>query len=282
MPELPELEIYRENLAPLVVGRALRRAELRNVFTLRTADPPLSSAEGRRVEAVGRRDKHLILSMEGGPHLVFHMKLSGRLRWKGAADALNAKIGCLALRFDAGSLHLTEASSTKMASLHVVRDLADCVEMGRGAEPLDLARDAFRSALARENRQLKGALTDPRVLAGIGNAYSDEILFAARLSPLKLTSRLTDAEWSRLHDAVRGTLREWIARVREAAAGGLPTEQGEWRRHMKVHGRFRLPCPSCGGRIERIAYAESETHYCPACQNAGRKLSDRRLDRLMR
>jgi formamidopyrimidine-DNA glycosylase len=282
MPELPELEIYRENLATRVAGHVIRAVEVLNIFTVRTADPALTSAVGRTVAAVGRRDKHLYLSMEGGPHLIFHMKLSGRLRWKSRSDRLHAKIGCLKIDFDHGSLHMTEASTRKMASLHVVRALEDCGEMGRGAEPLDLRAAPFRELLARENRQLKGALTDPRLVAGIGNAYSDEILFAAGLSPLKLTHALTDDEWTRLHAATQSTLREWIDRIRTVAAAELPTEQGDWRRQMKVHGKFKSPCPVCGARIERIAYAGSETHYCPTCQNRGRKLSDRRLDRLMR
>ncbi len=282
VPELPELEIYRENLAPLIVGRTVRRIDVLNIFTVRTADPPLQSAVGRVVAAVGRRDKHLYLSMHDGPHLIFHMKLSGRLRWKPSAGKLNAKIGCLKLDFDHGSLHMTEASSKKMASLHVVRALAECGEMGRGAEPLDVTASAFRDLLMRENRQLKGALTDPRLVAGIGNAYSDEILFAARLSPLKLTQSLGDEEWTRLHAAMQEILREWIDEIRRVAAGALPTEQGDWRKAMKVHGKFKGACPACGARIERVAYADSETHYCPACQNGGRRLSDRRLDRLMR
>jgi formamidopyrimidine-DNA glycosylase len=282
MPELPELEIYRENLTPLVAGRTLRAVEVRNVFTVRTFDPPVSAAEGRRVASVGRRDKHLYLSLEGGPHLVFHMRLAGRLRWKEPHVALHAKIGCLRLVFDHGALHFTEASSQKSASLHVVRELADCADMGRGEEPLTLAPGRAREILTRENRQLKGALTDPRLLAGIGNAYSDEILFDARLSPLALTQKLDDEAWKRLETSIPVVLREWIDRVRERAAGALPTEQDAWRRDMKVHGKFKSPCPRCGTRVERIAYADSETHYCPGCQTGGRKLSDRRLDRLMR
>lgn len=282
MPELPELEIYRENLEPLVRGSRVRGVQVRNVFTVRTVDPPLESAIGRTVAAVGRRDKHLYLSLEGDPHLVFHLKRSGRLRWKSLREKLHAKLGCLKLDFDHGSLYMTEASTQKSASLHVVRELADCVEMGRGVEPFDLTTERLRELLARENRQLKGALTDPRLVAGIGNAYSDEILFDARLSPLRLTQKMADDEWAQLFQSIQRVLREWIGRVREAAAGALPTEQDAWRRDMRVHAKFKSACAVCGTRIERIAYSDSETHYCPRCQTGGRKLSDRRLDRLLR
>ncbi len=278
MPELPELEVYRENLEALLRGREARAVEVRSVFTVRTVDPPFASVVGRRVAGAGRRDKRLVLSFEGGPHLEFHLMRSGRLRWKRLADRLHGKLGCLRIDFEHGSLHMTEASSRKSASLHVVREPG----APRGADPLGAGAERMRELLSRESRQLKGALVDPDLLAGIGNAYSDEILFDARLSPLKLTAKLADAEWARLHASIGRVLREWIGRVREAAKGALPTEQDEWRREMNVHGKFKSPCPSCGGRVERIAYAESETHYCPACQNGGRKLSDRRLDRLLR
>jgi len=281
VPELPELEVYAENLAALVVGRVVRAVDVRSVFTVRTVEPPLASCVGRAPTAVARRDKHLVVSFPHA-HVIVHMKLSGRLRWKPPAEKLNAKIGCVKIDFDHGSLHMTEASSRKSASVHVVRDVADCAEVGRGVEPLGLAPGSLREVLSRANRRLKGALTDPRVLAGIGNAYSDEILFDARLSPLKLTRTLADDEWARLVTSVPRVLAGWTSLVRERAAGALPTEQDLWRRDMKVHGKFKSPCPSCGGRIERIAYADSETHYCPGCQTGGRKLSDRRLDRLLR
>lgn len=282
MPELPELQVYAESLTGLLAGRAVRDVQVRNVFTVRTADPAIASIIGGRVEGASRRGKRIVISLDGPLFLVFHLKLSGRLRWKARAQKLHGGIGCLKIDFDHGALHMTEASKEKSASVHVVRELAACPDLDLGVEPLDVPLPRFREALSRESRQLKSALTDQRLVQGIGNAYSDEVLFEARLSPLKLTGRPTDAEWERLHTAMQGTLRAWIGRVREAAKGGLPTEQGDWRKGMNVHGRFGEPCRACGGRVERIAHADSETHYCPACQTGGKRLSDRRMDRLLR
>ncbi len=282
MPELPELEIYAETLTGLLSGREVREVQVRNVFTLRTADPPFAEVVGRRFEGASRHGKRLVLTLQGPLYLVFHLKLSGRLRWKPPKEKLHGGIGCLKLELDHGSLHMTEASTQKSASLYVVRDLAACPDLDRGVEPLEVPLHKMKELMVGENRQLKSALTDQRLVMGIGNAYSDEVLFEARLSPLKLTRKLTEEEWTRLHGSMQACLRAWIARVREGAKSDLPTEQGVWRRGMKVHGKFKEPCPGCGGRIERIAYADSETHYCPGCQTGGKKLSDRGIDRLLR
>ncbi len=282
MPEMPELEVYAENLTTLLAGREVRGVQVLNVFTVRTADPPLSSIVGHRVEVVRRHGKRLVVSLDGPLHLVIHLKLSGRLRWHPPTTKLNRGTGCLKLDFDRGSLHMTEASKQKSASLYLVRDLAACPDLDRGVEPLAVSLSRMKELLTAENRQLKSALTDQRLVMGIGNAYSDEVLFAARLSPLKLTGRLTSSECEALHGAMQRVLRAWVVRIRDKAAGGLPTEQADWRKEMKVHGKFKGPCPVCGGRIERIAYADSETHYCPGCQTGGKKLSDRGIDRLLR
>lgn len=282
MPEMPELEVYAENLTTLFAGREVRGVQVLNIFTVRTADPPLKAIVGHHVEVVRRHGKRLVVSLDGPLNLVFHLKLSGRLRWHPSSAKLNRGIGCLKLDFDHGSLHMTEASKQKSASLYVVSDLAACPDLDRGEEPLTVSLSKMKGLLLADSRQLKSALTDQRLVMGIGNAYSDEILHAARLSPLKLTSKLTPTEWEALHAAMQAVLREWVAHIRAKVAGGLPTEQGDWRKEMRVHGRFKEPCPECGGRIERIAYADSETHYCPVCQTGGKKLSDRGIDRLLR
>jgi formamidopyrimidine-DNA glycosylase len=273
MPELPELEIYRERLLELAKG-PVRKAELKHFFTVRTYTPPFTSLEGQSLVGAQRRGKLLVLSFERA-HAVIHLKLAGRLHWKKAGTRQNGKFGCWKLEFDSGGLHMTESSTKKMASVHLVERLEDYPEWPTGADPLAAG---FSPAL---RGQLKSALTDQSIVTGIGNAYSDEILFEARLSPVKLAEKLNEEERARLLDAVPRVLREWIDRVR-ASCTGLPDDQPVWRSQMKVHGKFKEPCPVCGTRIERISYAERETHYCPRCQTGGRILADRRYSRFVK
>lgn len=265
MPELPELEVYAERIRERAAGQRLTILEVRNIFTLRTVEPPIDVAVGRTLRDVRRRGKRLVLSLDD-VHLVIHLMLAGRLHWKPLDAPLHKGHGCVRLAFESGALHLVEPSTRKQASLHLARSL--------DAFPDDADLDA---ALKRENRQLKHALRD----VAVGNAYGDEFLHAARLSPLKLTHSLTPDEIERLRAAIRDGSRAWIDHIR-AATADLPHNQRLWRSKMAVHGRFKKPCPVCGTRVERISYAEKETHYCPTCQTGGRKLADRRLSRLLK
>jgi len=283
LPELPELEVARERLEAAIGGRTVRRVEALHPFLLRTVDPPLADACGRRVERVERRGKRLRLVLAGDLVLELHLMRAGRLRLRRAAGHRpHRRRTLLVVELDGDVLlEMTEAGTERRASLHVRRAGDD--DAPPGLEPLraEFTTERFAAALRRENRQVKGALRRSDVVAGIGNAYADEILHAARLSPLRLTGRLTDGEIERLHGAVVATLREWVARVRAACPeDSLPERQDLWRRDFRVHGRPGQPCPSCGDRIERISYRDSETHYCPTCQNEGRALADRRLSRL--
>jgi formamidopyrimidine-DNA glycosylase len=284
MPELPELAVYRERMEDILVGRRLDRARLRDGFVLRTVDPPLSAAEASVVRGVGRRSKFLILELDGPLFLAFHLMLAGRLHLKAEPTyRTHARRTVLSLHFDGGTvLEMTEAGRRRRASLHILRRLADLRRIERGIEPLsEEFTPALLGRLLRErNRQLKGALRDPNLVSGLGNAYSDEVLFEAGLSPLRMTERLEDGEIARLHAAVRSTVDLWIDRIRAACPEGLPVKQDLWRRDMAVHGRAGSPCPRCGGVIARISFRDSETCYCPDCQNEGRLLADRRLSRL--
>lgn len=266
MPELPELEIYRERLMELARG-PVSRADVHHFFTVRTYTPPFASLVGQRLVAVSRRGKALILSFER-VHMVVHLKLMGRMHWNRKGK------GLWRIEFESGSLSMTENTTKKMASVHLVERLEDYGEFASGA-------DALSGTLPLLEGQLKTALTDPSVITGIGNAYSDEILFEARLSPLKRAASLTDEERARLEKAIPKVLREWIDKIR-AACAALPDHPLLWRRHMKVHGQFKKPCGACGTPIERISYAERETHYCPQCQNEGRTLADRRFSRFLK
>jgi formamidopyrimidine-DNA glycosylase len=283
MPELPDVTVYVECLRPRVVGEPLERARVKSVFLVRTVDPPLSAAEGRRVAGVERLGKRVVLAMEEDLFLVFHLMIAGRFRWGAPGAGIQGRIGLAALDFPKGTLLLTEASSRKRASLHVLlgRDALKRHDPG-GLEVLDATPDAFRETLARGNHTLKRALTDPRLFSGIGNAYSDEILHRARLSPLALTSRLSAAESERLHEAAKATLLDWTRRLREEAGDGFPAKVTAFREGMAVHGRFGKPCPDCGAPVRRIVYAENETNYCASCQTGGRLLADRALSRLLR
>jgi formamidopyrimidine-DNA glycosylase len=286
MPELPDIEVYVEALGARVVGAPLLGVRLGNPFLLRSADPPLSAAAGRRVVAVRRLGKRIVLVLEEELSLVLHLMIAGRLHWKEPGAKLPGRMGLAAFDFPAGTLVLTEAGTKRRASLHLVRGEAGVAALGRGGvEPLEATREAFAAALRAENHTLKRALTDPRLFSGIGNAYSDEILHRARLSPVKLTSRLADDEVVALFEATRAVLLEWTARLRaEAAAspGGFPEKVTAFRPEMAVHGRHRQPCPVCGTLVQRIVRAENEVNYCPRCQTAGQILSDRSLARLLK
>ncbi len=283
MPELPDVTVYVERLACLVAGRVLERVRLRSPFLLRSVEPPISSIEGRPVRDVRRLGKRIVFGFDEALHLVVHLMIAGRLRWRAAGAALPGRIGLAALDFGNGTLLLTEAGTRKRASLHVVRgDEGLAAHDPGGLEVLESDLGAFAARLRRENRTLKRALTDPHLFSGIGNAYSDEILHRARLSPLTLTGRLPEDRVAALFEAVRAVLLEWTDRLRAEAGDGLPEDVTAFRPGMAVHGRFGLPCPDCATPVERIVYADGETNYCPACQTGGRVLADRSLSRLLR
>ncbi len=283
VPELPDIEVYVEALAARVLGQPLERIRLGNPFLLRSADPPLAEAEGRRVAAVRRLGKRLVLALDGDLFLSLHLMIAGRLHWKPPGAKLPGKVGLCAFDFPTGTLTLTEAGSKRRAALHLVRGEAALGALDRGGlEPLGADLAAFAAALRRENHTLKRALTDPSLFSGIGNAYSDEILHRARLSPVKLTLRLDDREVARLHAATQAVLGEWTERLRRAAGASFPEGVTAFREGMAVHGRHRQPCPVCGTAVQRIVRAENEVNYCPRCQTDGQILSDRSLARLLK
>ena len=283
MPELPDVAVYLEALERFVGGQVLERARVVSVSLLRTFNPPLSEVEGRRVVGFRRMGKRLVLELEDELFMVFHLMIAGRFRWRDRGVAVPRKVGHAAFDFPHGTLVLTEQGSRKRASLHVHRGEAALAEHDRGGlEPLDAGPAAFTEALRRENRTLKRALTDPRILSGIGNAYSDEILHRAGLSPVTLTSRLDDPALERLHGATVSILTEWVDRMREEVGDGFPDRVTAFRPEMAVHGKYRQPCPVCGSPVRRIVYASNETNYCAGCQTGGRILADRALSRLLK
>ncbi len=283
MPELPDVVVYLEALERFVGGRVLERARVVSISLLRTFDPPLSEVEGRHVVGFRRMGKRLVLELEDDLFMVFHLMVAGRFRWRKRGQAVPKKVGHAAFDFPNGTLVLTEQGSRKRASLHVHRGAEALAEHDRGGlEPLEAAPDAFAEALRRENRTLKRALTDPRILSGIGNAYSDEILHRAGLSPVTLTSRLDDPAVQRLHEATVSTLTEWADRMRNEVGDGFPERVTAFRPEMAVHGKYRQPCPVCGSPVRRIVYASNETNYCAGCQTGGRILADRALSRLLK
>ena len=282
MPELPDVVVYLEALQPRVLGQPLERVRLASPFLLRSVSPPLSSAEGKRVVGLRRLGKRLVLALEGDLFLVIHLMIAGRLHWKPSGAKPPGRIGLAAFDFSTGTLTMTEAGTKKRASLSVVQGEAGLTAHDPGGlEPLEVDRDAFRDALTAENHTVKRVLTDPRVFSGIGNAYSDEILHRARLSPVKLTHALSDEEIARLHEATRVVLTEWIERLRQQAGDGFPEGVTAFRPEMAVHGRYGKPCPACGAPVQRIVYADNETNYCARCQTGGRMLADRSLSRLL-
>jgi formamidopyrimidine-DNA glycosylase len=283
MPELPDVTVYVERLQALTVGQTLVRARVASPFVVRSYDPPLSSTHGKRVEEIGRIGKRIVISLEGDLHVVIHLMIAGRLRWRPPGTAIPKKLGLLAFDFASGSVLFTEAGTKKRASLHVVSGRAALADFDRGGiEPLDSSLAEFQAALTRENRTLKRALTDPRLVSGIGNAYSDEILFAARLSPVKLTSTLSADDFRRLHAATKTTLVKWTDRLREEAGQGFPEKVTAFHEEMAVHGRYGKPCRVCGSRVCRIRHATNEVNYCPECQTGGKLLADRGLSRLLK
>ncbi len=283
MPELPDIVVYLECLRPRVVGKVLDRVRLASPFLLRSVEPPLQQAEGKCVLGLRRLGKRIVFALEDELFLVLHLMIAGRLHWKEKGARLPGKIGLAAFDFRDGTLTLTEAGAKRRASLHLVEGEDQLAQhQPGGLEVLEADLEAFRAALRRENHTLKRALTDPRLFSGIGNAYSDEILHRARLSPLTWTNRLSDAEMTRLFEATRETLREWLTRLRAAAGDGFPEKVTAFREGMAVHGRFGQPCPVCATAVQRIAYADNETNYCPRCQTKGRVLADRSLSRLLK
>jgi formamidopyrimidine-DNA glycosylase len=283
MPELPDIVVYLECLHSRVVGQALQKVRLGSPFLLRSVEPPLARAEGKTVRGLRRLGKRLVFALEDELFLVLHLMIAGRLHWKAPGARPPGRIGLAAFDFAGGTLILTEAGTKKRAALHLVQgeDRLAAHQPG-GLEVLDADLNAFRAALQRENHTLKRALTDPRLFSGIGNAYSDEILHRAGLSPLTWTSRLTDDATAGLFDATRSVLQEWLARLRAEAGDGFPEKVTAFREGMAVHGRFGRPCPACGTAVQRIVSAENETNYCPRCQTKGKVLADRSLSRLLK
>ena len=283
MPELPDIVVYVEALEGRILGEPLQKVRLASPFLLRSVDPPVSAAVGKRVTEVRRIGKRIVLELEDGLFMVVHLMIAGRLHWREAGAALAGKQSLAAFDFPAGSLVLTEAGSKKRASLHVVRGEEGLRDHDPGGlEVLDASLDAFRAAITATNHTLKRALTDPRIFSGIGNAYSDEILHRARMSPVKWTQRLDSEDVARLFAAVKDTLADWTARLREDAGDGFPEKVTAFRKGMAVHGRYKEPCPVCGSPVQRIAYASKETNYCARCQTGGKLLADRSLSRLLK
>ena len=282
MPELPEVTAYVEALERKIAGRTLERARIRSPSLLKTFELPISSVEGKRVRAIRRIGKRIVWEIDDDLFLVFHLMLAGRMRWKKRGVTIPKKRGHAAFDFPEGAILLTEASSKKRASLHLVRGEGALSQFERGGvEPLSAGSGEFRAALLRENRTLKRALTDPRLFSGIGNAHSDEILLAARLSPVKRTHQLDDDEVERLRAATRESLLEWIERLRTEVGEGFPDKVTAFHPEMNVHGKFGEPCPQCGAPIQRIVYAQNEVNYCAACQTGGKLLKDRALSRIL-
>ncbi len=283
MPELPDIALYLHALGPRVVDRRLERVRIPSPFLLRTADPPVTELAGRTVRAVRRLGKRVVLALDGDYFAVLHLMIAGRLHWKPTGAPIPRRGGLAAFDFAHGTLLVTEAGTKHRASLHVVRGAAALAAHDPGGlDVLAATPEQFREALTRESHTLKRALTDPRSFDGIGNAYSDEILHAARLSPLRLTTQLDPAEIERLFRATRATLTGWIERLRAETGDAFPEKGTAFRPQMAVHGRFRRPCPVCGSPVQRIRYAENEVNYCATCQTGGRLLADRSLSRLLK
>jgi len=283
MPELPDITVYIEHLEARLTGQTLERVRLLNPFVLRSVAPPLATAEGKAVTGLRRLGKRIVIALEGGLFLVLHLMIAGRLRWIERDAKLPGRISLAALDFPNGTLVFTEAGTKRRASLHFVQGEAALSGMDPGGLELaaaDLA--AFAARLKGENHTLKRALTDPRLFSGIGNAYSDEILHRAKLSPVALTSSLSDSDTKRLYEATRATLAEWIDQLRKEAGTGFPEKVTAFREGMAVHGRYGKPCPVCGSPVQRIVYSGNETNYCARCQTGGRILADRALSRLLK
>jgi formamidopyrimidine-DNA glycosylase len=283
LPELPDITVYVEALEKRIVGHKLERVRVAKPFLVRSVEPPISDAEGQRVTGIRRVGKRIAIGLENDLWIVIHRMIAGRFRWLAPGAKVPGKLGLAAFDFDSGSLILTEAGTTRRASLYVVRGEAALDEIDRGGlEPLESSLDDFSERLTSENHTLKRSLTDPTLFSGIGNAYSDEILHRARLSPLRLTSKLEAEEIARLYEATQQTLLDWIDRLRAEAGDDFPTNVTAFREEMAVHGRYGKPCPVCATPVQRIRYASNETNYCPRCQTEGRLLADRALSRLLK
>jgi formamidopyrimidine-DNA glycosylase len=283
MPELPDIVVYIEKLKPRIEGQPLERVRLASPFLLRTVEPPIDALVGRPIRGLRGLGKRIVWCFDDQLFLIFHLMIAGRLHWKERGAKLAAKVGLAAFDFPDGTLVLTEAGTKKRAALYVVRGERELARHNPGGlEVLDASEQRFREVLLQENHTLKRALTDPRLFSGIGNAYSDEILHRARLSPLTWTQRLTTADVSRLFAATRQTLEDWTERLRREAGDGFPEKVTAFREGMAVHGRFGKPCPVCSTAVQRIRYAENETNYCPRCQTEGKVLADRSLSRLLK
>jgi formamidopyrimidine-DNA glycosylase len=283
MPELPDIAAYLIALEARIVGQPLQQARLSSPFLLRTAQPPLASVEGRTVRQLRRIGKRIVIGVDGDLWLVLHLVIAGRLHWRATGAKIGGRQNLAAFDFPNGSLVLTEAGAKHRASLHVIAGEEALRELDPGGiDVLAADLDAFRAALTAENRTLKRALTDPRILSGIGNAYSDEILHAAQLSPILQTHKLTPEQWERLFAVTRQTLTFWIGRFQHQAAAAFPEKVTAFREGMAVHGRYGQPCPRCGEKVQRIRYADNETNYCAQCQTGGKLLADRSLSRLLK
>ena len=283
MPELPDLTIYIESLQSRIAGERIENIRLGNPFILRTFEPPISSAIGKTVKSVSRIGKRIVFELQGDLLIVIHLMIAGRFHWKKQKAKIGGKVVHAGFDFSAGTLLLTEASTRKRASMHLVRGRGELAQFDRGGlEVLGSSPPSFRETLVRENRTLKRALTDPRLFSAIGNAYSDEILHCAKLSPLKLTRQLTDEEIAGLHRSTIDVMKEWIVRIRKETGAGFPEKVTAFHDEMAVHGRFGQPCLVCGSRVQQIVYAENECNYCPRCQTGGKMLSDRSLARLLK
>jgi formamidopyrimidine-DNA glycosylase len=283
MPELPDITLYLQQLAPRILNQPLGHIALKNPFILRSVDPPISALEGKRVLGLSRLGKRIVMEFEGDLFLVLHLMIAGRLRWRELGAKAGGKLVLAVLEFPHGAIHFTEAGSKRRASMHLVAGSERLREFDRGGlEVLEADEAAFTERLTSENHTLKRALTDPRLFSGIGNAYSDEILHRARLSPLALTSRLTTDEITTLYQATRATLQDWIDRLSRETGDAFPEKVTAFREGMAVHGRYGKPCPVCGSPVQRIRYADNETNYCARCQTGGRLLADRALSRLLK
>jgi formamidopyrimidine-DNA glycosylase len=282
LPEFPDVTVYLEAIGERVLGGPMEKARLGSIFLLRTVEPPIPVVEGRNVVELRRIGKRIAFGFEGGTWMVLHLMIAGRLHWTAKRPKVDGRRNLASFDFPNGSLYLTEAGTQKRASLHLVEGEAGLQALDPGGiEVFDSTLDQFGDALRAGNHTLKRALTDPRNFSGIGNAYSDEILHRARMSPVTLTGRLSEQEIGRLYAAVRETLNVWVERLRAQAAGAFPDGVSAFREGMAVHGRYGHPCPACGGKVQRIRYANNETNYCPECQTGGRLLADRALSRLL-
>jgi formamidopyrimidine-DNA glycosylase len=283
VPELPDITVYLDALERRILGRALARVQIVSPFVLRSVEPPIEACHGRRVAGLRRLGKRIVIALDGDHFLVIHLMIAGRLQWHDGTPKLRRRAALAALEFDSGTLVLTEAGTTRRTSLHLVRGVAGLAAFDRGGlEVLEATPEEFAARLRSENHTVKRALADPRLFSAIGNAYSDEILHRARLSPTLLTQRMTDEQVATLYRATQATLRDWVERLRRETGDAWPAKVTAFREGMAVHGRYRQACPVCGAPVQRIRYADNETNYCPQCQTGGKLLADRALSRLLR